>query len=285
MAGEIVVCPVCQGDLEAGKCTGRCGRTYPVRDGIADLAPDPPPDAEVRRKWGLWEELQANGERAYEFDPPSSLSVGERDDATAYARFSELEGRVLDVGCGPQAMPSYAEGVDAEVWGIDPLTGVQPRGFNFVKGVAEYLPFRDGAFDRVLFATSIDHLLSPAMSVASAARVTKPGGLVTVWLGETTPPPTRRDGFREALRVGREGNLRLAAQTVRETLRPGTRTAEVETGAGTLELDVPRGAIDAFHFSHPDRAAVTKWLTDVGLVVEAADESVAGSWFVRARKP
>ena len=122
------------------------------------MTPVPPPDPEVQKRWGLWEALQENGERAYEFDPPSSLAVGERDsDTRAYARFSDLRGRVLDIGCGPQAMPSYAAEFDGEFVGIDPLLGAQPREFEFVKGLIEILPFADGCFDRVLFCTPDPH--------------------------------------------------------------------------------------------------------------------------------
>ena len=56
--------------------------------------------------------------------------------------------------------------------GIDP----RPRGrasaaFRFVQGIGEYLPFADGSFDRVLFATSLDHVLSPVRSLSEARRV------------------------------------------------------------------------------------------------------------------
>ncbi|MGH2901452.1 MAG: methyltransferase domain-containing protein, partial [Solirubrobacteraceae bacterium] len=188
---EILACPVCHAALDGPACAA-CGRAYAEAGGVLDLTPVPPPDAEVLGRWQLWEALQANGERAYVTDPPSSLSVGERADARAFAAFARLDGLVLDVGCGPQARPSYADGMSGELVGIDPLTGEQPRRFQFVKGIAEYLPFAGATFDRVLFATSIDHVLSPSLAVADARRVTKPGGEVIVWLGEPAPAPALR---------------------------------------------------------------------------------------------
>ena len=81
---------------------------------------------------------------AYATDPPSSLSVGQRPDAEAFAAFCELRGLVLDVGCGIQAMPTYGRGLGDGFVGIDPLRGERERAFAFVQAIAEFLPFRDG---------------------------------------------------------------------------------------------------------------------------------------------
>jgi SAM-dependent methyltransferase len=282
---EILACPVCHAALKGERCRN-CGREYRRIDGVLDLTPVPPPDAEVRRRWGLWEELQENGERAYEFDPPSSLAVGDRADTRAFARFSDLRGRVLDVGCGPQAVPSYATGFEGEFVGIDPLLGAQPREFEFVKGVGEYLPFLDQSFDRVLFVTSIDHLLSPAISLRSAARVTRPGGIVSVWLGEVAPSPTRADHLADFSRSVTRARLRASISALRSALRRKPKIVDVETHSGVLQLDVPRGATDPFHFEHPTREKVLGWLAAAGLAVEEIDDAaVPSSCFIRARRP
>ena len=258
-----IVCPVCHGSLTEGECRG-CGRSYAL-DGVPDLTPMPPPDPDVRARWSLWERLQANGERSYEIDPPSSLSVGQREDARAFARFSDLEGRVLDVGCGPQAFPSYAEGFGGELVGVDPLVGVQPRRFAFVKGLAEYLPFPDTSFDRVLFATSLDHVLSPRRAVEEARRVLRPDGRVCVWLGELSAiPPLRRLAQRTWHTIGRF--------IVRQT--PMSRA----------KFEVPHGAVDAFHFMHLDEPTVSRWLRDAGLVVDAVERPLLGHCFLSARR-
>jgi SAM-dependent methyltransferase len=259
-------CPVCHAALDDIICTP-CGRTY-SRDGdVYDFTPMPPPDEEVQARWGLWEQLQANGEKAYEIDPPSSLSVGEREDAAAFASFASLDGLVLDVGCGPQTLPSYALGMPGELVGIDPLIGEQPRDFTFVKGIAEYLPFTDGTFDRVLFATSLDHVLSPSLTLAEARRVTKPGGAVVVWLGEQAQPSL----------VAR---LRTRA---RKLVSGETRSTVVETPNATMTFDVPKGAVDAFHVAHPAADTISGWLRAAGLRVEAVERPLAGHCFIRAR--
>ena len=291
---EILACPVCRGSLVGVTCGG-CGRTYLIHDGVLDLTPVPPPDAEVRDRWGLWEALQANGEHAYTADPLANLSVGEREDVRAFARFAQLQGAVLDIGCGPQALPSYGAGIAGELVGIDPLLGVQPRGFTFVKAIAEYLPFRDASFDRVLFATSIDHLLVPALAVAEARRVLRPGGAVVVWVGEPVAAPSLRTRARGAARRLRRGQTdvllaaaraaaRLAAARARTALRrPAGDVMTIQTARATLTFEVPAGAADAFHVVHVDAAAVTAWLQAAGLTVEATERPLPGHCFVRAR--
>src|ERR1700751_5612594 len=147
LLAEILVCPVCRGELADSRCRS-CGRSY---EG-GDFIPRPLPDSPLSQQWQLWKEVEADGARAYELAPPSSLSVGEREDARLFAEFSRLQGLILDIGCGPQALPSYAEGAAEGFVGIDPLRGEQPRPFAFAQAIAEYLPFRDGLFDRVLYA-------------------------------------------------------------------------------------------------------------------------------------
>ena len=144
---EILVCPRCYAPLELPEPptapTCACGARYAWDDGAPDLTPlSPPPEGTVATRWALWEQLQQNGAAAYEAEPASSLSVGDRVDARLFGAFADLRGRVLDVGCGPQSHPSYVPDVPGvELFGIDPLRGVAARDFIFVRGLAEYLPF------------------------------------------------------------------------------------------------------------------------------------------------
>jgi SAM-dependent methyltransferase len=250
MLAEILGCPVCHAPLPDARCTA-CGRSYP--DG--NYTPVPPPDRDVQSKWVLWEQLQANGAEVYDGDPAGNLSVGDRQDARAFAEFARLKGRVLDVGCGPQGLPSYSGG--DQFVGIDPLRGGR-REFVFVQGIAEYLPFRDGVFDRVLFATSLDHMLSPQRALAESRRVLKPDGLVCVWHGEPVPPMRR---------VWRERLSQL-----------------IRGGSTLLGYRTPRGAVDPFHFSHPQFATVLQWLADAGLTVEREHRDEVGNCLVAARR-
>ena len=185
----------------------------------------------VADRWTLWEQLQANGATSYDREPEASLSVGSRVDARLFSSFADLRGRVLDVGCGPQRLPSYAPADAAfELVGIDPLRGVGERGFAFVRGLAEYLPFAGGSFDRVLYATVAR---PPARSRtqpsrgrpcagtgrarramaggAGAARATSSGCWASSHppIGEPRGEPRRRSEGRDAgTRQGRRGTRR-----------------------------------------------------------------------------
>jgi SAM-dependent methyltransferase len=51
-----------------------------------------------------------------------------------------------------------------------------------VRSIAERLPFRDGAFDRVMCQGSLDHFADPAAFMREAARVLAPDGRVVIAL-------------------------------------------------------------------------------------------------------
>jgi ubiquinone/menaquinone biosynthesis C-methylase UbiE len=134
----------------------------------------------------LWQQLFENGRREYEIRPTTSLSVMGNPGARAFRQFLSiyLEGHVLDIGCGPQAMPLYFEGYDIErLAGIDPLPGVPHRNFEFVEGFAEFLPWPDGEFDTVTVATSLDHVLCLDMVLSEIRRVLRPSGRCVIWVG------------------------------------------------------------------------------------------------------
>ena len=92
---------------------------------------------------------------------------------------------VLDVGCGTAAL---LEGL--REWGVEPrrYAGVDPsmemlrkaagRGGAVVAGAAEALPFRDGAFDTVVSASSFHYWPEPRAGLREMRRVLAPGGRV-----------------------------------------------------------------------------------------------------------
>jgi SAM-dependent methyltransferase len=138
------------------------------------------------RAFPIWRELFENGRREYEVRPETSLSVVGNAGAQAFRQFLSiyLEGHVLDIGCGPQAMPLYFEGYNIErLAGIDPLPGVPHRNFEFVEGFAEFLPWPDREFDTVTIATSLDHVLCLDMVLSEIRRVLRPSGRCVIWVG------------------------------------------------------------------------------------------------------
>lgn len=265
MIDDLLVCAVCRSDIPlavirdrgAGNCPS-CGRRYHYR-GAFDLTPIPPPDEETQQRWPLWEELQRNFVLATEAEPVASLSIGDRADARLFGEFADLRGLTLDVGCGTQPLPSYATASSGRFVGIDPLPGAGHR-FDFVQGLAEFLPFRSGTFDRLLFATSLDHMLNPKRTLAEARRVLKEDGQVVIWFGVEPPveaPPSSVQRARKAIAMLRRGDYHRFAR--RLAGRPG------EPSAPSLSLTRPDGAIDVFHAFHVQRTVLEQWLATAHL--------------------
>lgn len=158
-------------------------------------------------KGAAWQQLQDNGLVGYLNDPCKNLGVGNRPDFVSFANFCRFRGNILDVGCGPQRVPTHmAVTPQSDVFfvGIDPLVGEQPRDFPFVLGVGEYLPFRERVFDQVLFVTSLDHFLDPVPPLREAKRVLGHDGEVCVWIGEkdrAAPRPKTSPEWYQKLKV------------------------------------------------------------------------------------
>lgn len=301
---NLLVCPVCQSELPLaqvresgrGSCP-QCGCAHAYRGGVFDFTPVPPPDKEVLEKWSLWEQLQKNGSISYTADPELNLSVGQREDAKSFADFCNLSGLVLDVGCGPQQIPSYGLDFDGQLVGIDPLRGAEHKHFDFVQGIGEYLPFRAATFDQVLFGTSLDHMLDPKLALAEARRVIKPHGTVNIWMGEVdgsadeagetsdevieTQGTRYRRRVRKAIAMLQEGDVAGLTARLRALWGAGARPSH---GAEYLaELEVPEGAVDHFHLVHLNQSMVEAWLREVGLAVaEISEWAGTNNRFIRA---
>lgn len=178
-----------------------------------------------------WELLQKNGLVSYESSPSENLGVGKRQDFLDFAEFSDFHGYILDVGVGPQMVPThieYCQNKDASFVGIDPLIGDQPRNFPFILGLAEFLPFVNKRFDQVLFVTSLDHFIDIDLAFIEAKRVLKDEGELCIWFGvkkENSPRKGKSHTWYE-------------------------------------ELDVPDGAIDRFHFIHLDEKTFLDYVDD-----------------------
>ena len=90
-------------------------------------------------------------------------------------------GRTLDVGCGTgRGLPFY--GPDTRVIGLDPAWDSLVRARRraprvpLVRGSAEALPFRAGAFDTVVSSLALCSVPDQARSLAEVRRVLRPDG-------------------------------------------------------------------------------------------------------------
>jgi SAM-dependent methyltransferase len=240
---EWFACPVTKENLKLfdGDLVSPNGERYRrVAGTYWDLLPRKQPELQ-RAEWKTWEKLQANGVITYEADPEHNLGVGKRDDFLQFAEFCAFHGNVLDVGVGPQECPThikYSVSKTAFFVGVDPLVGIQPRCFAFVRALAEYLPFRSGVFSQVLFVTSLDHFIDARPALREAARVLASHGEICVWLGEKDKNAPKSE----------------------------------KTHAWYQRLKVPKGADDRFHFKRFTTQDFEGYLSEVGLAV--AERSV-----------
>lgn len=94
----------------------------------------------------------------------------------------ELQGKVLDIGCGILKRPAYMPKCDhIEFHGIDPFEGEYERDFEFKQATGEQIPYPDNTFTAALFMSSLDHTVSPLKSLHEAHRVLKQHGKLYVW--------------------------------------------------------------------------------------------------------
>ena len=286
----LVVCAVCHADLSVGSTDSegscsclQCGRYYTFEQGLYNMTPLPLPDEDLKFKWKTWQKLQDNGLLSYTRAPEFNLSIGHREDAQAFKDFCQLSGLILDIGCGPQAYPSYLPEIGTVV-GVDPLVGQQPRGFSFLQGIGEYLPFRDDTFDHILYASSLDHIINPKRSLAEAARCLVPGGHINLWIDglasdHASPSPS---GWKRYPLLAKKGLKSLSRHGW--VSKMGTRRT-ISYLASVAKMTTPEGASDYFHITHLNLAAVSTWLDELNLITISKEEYPAfDSLFIKARK-
>ena len=113
--------------------------------------------------------------------------------AAPFADFAglPLDGRALDVGCGPGALtaelarrarPGRVTAVDPSEEFVAALRGRHP-GVQVIRAPAEDLPFEGGCFDATLAQLVVNVMDDPVAGLREMARVTRDGGVVAacVW--------------------------------------------------------------------------------------------------------
>jgi SAM-dependent methyltransferase len=176
-----------EGDL----CCPRCGKHYPIRDGIPHFI--------------VYEELTGTNRRfARLYDwmsnfylPVSQIAqvVGARFGISRRDLIQRLDpkgGRFLEVSIGPGVNLPYlcgAPGVD-EVFGLDISLGqlrhcqafCRRRGYNVdvFLGQAEQLPFQNETFDGILHFGGINFFNDKRSAIQEMIRVARPGARIVI---------------------------------------------------------------------------------------------------------
>lgn len=199
----ILACPACQGALalspERIVCQ-KCGVAFEQHNArVVDLlSRDFRDDNDAR-----WRARQEEMTRSYEelLEDREHVILGYRNDYTPCAPLlGKYSGTVLDLGGGNGITRHFLKpGVDYVVvepsveW-LDARWQTLATEFpclaeplDFVRAVAEKLPFRDEAFDAVLLLWSLNHVSVPRQALREVARVLRPRGRVLIVL-EDMPP-------------------------------------------------------------------------------------------------
>jgi ubiquinone/menaquinone biosynthesis C-methylase UbiE len=155
--------------------------------------------------------------------------IADRTAALALAE-TPMPMRVLDIGCGTgyllRLLASRCPGA-IELAGVDPAPAMielaeakaSDERLRFSFGVAEQLPYPDGAFDLIVSTTSFDHWADQRAGLAECARVMRQGArLVLVdqfsaWLAPT-------------LLAGHRGKARTKPRATRLLIAEGFRSPE-----------------------------------------------------------
>jgi SAM-dependent methyltransferase len=160
----------------------------PVAGGGEPPVPAIDPEAFNRFEAAGWEERAGS----YGFLSPMTRRVG----GTVLAAAMVGDGiEVLDVGSGPGELAAAAAGLGADTVGIDVAPSMVRRAalanpsIPFRVGSFEAIPAGEGTFDAVVGNFVINHVGRPAVALAEARRVLRPGG----WLALSSWDDPRRN--------------------------------------------------------------------------------------------
>jgi SAM-dependent methyltransferase len=229
---RVLVCPKCRGSLTFGErriACRHCGSQFEQRDPrVIDLLP---PDLASRDR-SRWRERQEEMTRAYEelLTDRDHTILGYRNDYTPCAPLlANYSGRILDLG-GGRGITRHFLSPEVEYVVLEPsLEWMDPQWqtlavefpclagpLDFVRGVAEYLPFGDEAFDVVLLLWSLNHVSVPQAALREVARVLRRQGRVLLVLEDM--PPRWRDFLEGSYPHDRTHLGHALAQKIRSVL-------------------------------------------------------------------
>ena len=129
-------------------------------------------ETKQERKWKIAQEREKDyittGKNLV-WGTPHSLEFWQK-----FLRIDSLDGRGVEVGCGPNGAYKFA----SNVIGVDPIDFSYVCE-NFLQGVGEDLPFEDKSVDFVICCNTLDHCMDPQKVMSEMFRISNK---VIVWV-------------------------------------------------------------------------------------------------------
>jgi uncharacterized protein YbaR (Trm112 family) len=194
---EILACPICKASplryeqssqAESLICPA-CNRVYQVVNGIADMLPVEIDSALSLKdaEWNVWNAKLENfilwrkrtWDGSHAADKAQSYAIDLKEKFVGFAGLRDSSEKIIDIGCGDGGIRKMLGRCSYN--GIDPLL-IENHVYDFpmVRGVGEYLPFVDEAFDEAILTQILDHCNSIDGLIAEVIRVTGKNGSVNV---------------------------------------------------------------------------------------------------------
>jgi len=197
-----------------------CSQAYPIKEGIPDFIQEElasSADPELRRMRFIDRMARIYESRLW-YPVVLKLYGGWRSPSLAQLieivtqEVQSVEGRVLDIACGPGTYGRRIASPTKKVYGIDVSMGMLRQGtayvakegipnMHFARARVEALPFEGGLFDAALCCGSLHLFTDTVVALREIARVMKPAAILSVF----------------TFAAGREGILKF--RTVRESSR------------------------------------------------------------------
>jgi len=121
--------------------------------------------------------------------------------------FQYMNGKVLDIGCGPCELLIKATKLGYNITGLEvspnnikearKLAEASSTIINLVEGSIENLPFKENSFDTIIMGDVIEHLFFPVESIQTVLKILKPEGklIITTPVGFAHPDPDHKNFF------------------------------------------------------------------------------------------
>ncbi len=143
--------------------------------------------------------------------------------------WADLDGRILDNGCGLGTYLAAFEPYSSERYGLeielDRAVSALASSDGIVQGVGEHIPFGDESFDFVFSNEVIEHVQDDALYAAEMVRVTRPGGRILLFCPNRWYPVEQHGIFWNGrYKFGNIPLVNYLPDSVRNQLAPHVRT-------------------------------------------------------------